>query len=400
MVISVFIITILILFIVFRERQFKKKFNLTQRFLDELPFEAVVFDEKLRYIYITGEAIKNKETREWLIGKTEYDYWNEKRNIPEMAKLRNEYILNAIKDKEIVSYEEKIIDRQGNEKFYLRRVKPVFDEGGKLVFVMGIGYDFTELIKKDNELEHLNIELKRSNEDLDNFAHIASHDLKAPLRSITSFLQLLRRRNKNRFEAPDFEYLDYAMNSATQLTNLIQSLLDYSCINKQTDSLKVIDLNHVVDLTRSNLFSILKERQAEIIHDNLPCITIHDFHAKQLIQNLIQNGLKYNRSEQPHVKVFAEETGDGTIVFGVQDNGIGISQEFQEKIFHVFQRLHSASEYDGSGIGLAACKRIVEFYDGKIWLESTLGEGTIFYFTLPNAQPSFKKEALLSPIED
>lgn len=389
-----FLLTISILFIVFREKHFHEKLNLNKRFFDELPFEAVIFDDKLRFVYITGEAVKNKEMRDWLIGKTEADYWTEKRGMPEVAKLRYERLLTAIENRETISYEEKIIDREGNEKYYMRRVKPIFDNKGKLVFVMGMGFDFSELIKKDNELEHLNQELKRSNEDLDNFAHVASHDLKAPLRSITSFLQLLQRRNRDRFDSTDHEYLNFALRSTGQLNSLIQSLLDYSCINKQTDTLKIIDLNTIVDLTKSNLFSILDERQADITFDYLPQLTMHDFHIKQLIQNLIQNGLKYNRNEKPLVKVFSKEREDGVLVMAVQDNGIGIHQEFQDKVFQVFRRLHSAHEFEGSGIGLAACKRIVEFYDGEIWFESAIGEGTTFYFTLPNAQPIFEKQAV------
>lgn len=226
--------------------------------------------------------------------------------------------------------------------------------------------------------------LIKSNQELTDFAHIASHDLRAPIRNIGSFTQLLEKRINGQLDVRSKEYLDFIKSNVRQSTKLIEDLLNYSKIDKNIGEPLPVDLNNVLLLVSNNLQSFIIEKKAEIIAKDLPLLRGHISLFVQLFQNLINNGLKYNRSEAPTVTISADWVGND-LVFRVTDNGIGIPPQYQAQIFGMFRRLHSSAEYEGSGIGLAFCERIVSTYGGKIWLESEENKGTTFFFTLPNA---------------
>jgi signal transduction histidine kinase len=227
--------------------------------------------------------------------------------------------------------------------------------------------------------------LEKSNKELTDFAHIASHDLKAPIRSIISFTQLFERRNKAKFDEVDREYFDYIKNNARHSAQLIESILNYSKIDKNLGEPTLVDLNNAVFLVEINQKSLMLDRNAEVICEILPTIKAHSPLIVQLLQNLIGNGIKYNKSENPSVKIGSKTNANKETVFYVKDNGIGIALENHQKVFGMFSRLHGQSEYEGTGIGLAFCQRIVETYGGVIYVESQIGEGTTVYFTLPKA---------------
>jgi signal transduction histidine kinase len=227
--------------------------------------------------------------------------------------------------------------------------------------------------------------LEKSNKELTDFAHIASHDLKAPIRGIISFTQLFERRNKAKFDDVDREYFDFIKNNARHSAQLIEAILNYSKIDKNLGEPVLVDLNNAVFLVEMNLKSLMQEHHAEVISENLPHIKAHSSLIVQLLQNLIGNGLKYNKSEKPTVKIGAKTTERNEALFYVEDNGIGIAPENYEKVFGMFSRLHGQSEYEGTGIGLAFCQRIVETYGGVIYVASKIGRGTTVYFTLPKA---------------
>lgn len=241
-----------------------------------------------------------------------------------------------------------------------------------------------ELELMQSQLSEYAQKLIKSNQELTDFAHIASHDLRAPIRNIGSFTQLLEKRMAGQLDERSREYLDFVKTNVRQSTKLIEDLLNYSKIDKNIGAPQPVDLSKVLLLVNNNLQSFIIEKKAQIIYNDLPILRGHTSLFVQLFQNFINNGLKYNKKETPTVTISTEKQGND-LVFKITDNGIGIPPQYQDQIFGMFRRLHSSAEYEGSGIGLAFCQRIVATYGGRIWLESVEGEGTTFFFTLPNA---------------
>lgn len=227
--------------------------------------------------------------------------------------------------------------------------------------------------------------LKQSNKDLTDFAHIASHDLKSPIRNIAGFAQLLQRRINVEKDQSTKEYLDFIISSADRAQKLITGLLSYSTADKNMGEQKVFYMCDAIDIARQNLVSIVEEKSVKLVYDRMVVIKANSTLVAQVLQNLINNGIKYNTSSQPVIEI---GTGihplEGRYFF-VRDNGIGIPEEYQKDIFKMFTRLHSIQQYEGSGIGLAFCNRVIKAYGGKMWLESQEDQGATFFFTLPNA---------------
>jgi signal transduction histidine kinase len=234
-------------------------------------------------------------------------------------------------------------------------------------------------------LKEYALKLEKSNRELTDFAHVASHDLKAPIRGILSFSQLFERRNKDKFDDTDREFFNYIKTNAAYSSRLIEDLLNYSKIDKNLDEPEQIDLNKSLNLMKMNLLSVSADKNIHFEIQNMPILRGHRTLVTQLFQNLINNGLKYNKNEQPMVTIGCEMNKRGVQHFFIKDNGIGIAPEHQERIFSMFHRLHNQTEYEGTGIGLAFCKRIVQIYGGTIWVESEEGKGSTFHFSLPKA---------------
>lgn len=252
--------------------------------------------------------------------------------------------------------------------------------------------DITEARRAQEELKRLNAdlntyatELERSNVELQQFAYVSSHDLKEPLRMVTSYLNLLERRYKGQLDSDAQEFIGFAVDGATRMQNLINDLLAYSRVGTHGQPFGLVDLESVLDQALANLQVMIEENGAQVTHDPLPTLAVDATQLIALFQNLIGNGIKFHGSRSPQVHVSARET-PGEWVFSVRDNGIGIEAGFYERIFVIFQRLHSRSEYPGTGIGLAVCKKIVERHDGRIWVESVIGDGSTFLFTIPKSQ--------------
>ncbi len=245
---------------------------------------------------------------------------------------------------------------------------------------------FTDVTKRkqaEEERERLIGELKRSNGELEQFAYVASHDLQEPLRMVASYVTLLQRRYRERLDEKADEYIHFAVDGAQRMQTLIEGLLAYSRIGRRGAEFKVVDLNAVFSAAVSNLSVLIGESGALITKDDLPLMCGDETQLVQLFQNLIGNGIKYIRKDvRPQVHVAARADGR-SCRFSVKDNGIGIEARFFERIFQIFQRLHTRDEYSGTGIGLALCKRIVERHQGRIWVESAPGQGSTFFFTLP-----------------
>jgi len=247
-----------------------------------------------------------------------------------------------------------------------------------LVFIR----DITERKIAEKKLKETMKELERSNKDLENFAYVASHDLQEPLRMITSYLQLLEFRYKDKLDDDADEFIKYAVDSAIRMQELIDGLLSYSRIGTQSKSFTSIDCNTIFNRALSDLEIAIEESGAIITNDPLPTIIGDDMQIGQLYQNLISNAIKFRGEEKPSVHVSAEQKKNDW-VFSVSDNGIGIESEYVDNIFTIFKRLHGNSKYPGTGLGLAVSKKIVERHGGRIWVESEPGMGSTFYFTIP-----------------
>lgn len=224
-------------------------------------------------------------------------------------------------------------------------------------------------------------QLARSNKELEQFAYVASHDLQEPLRVVVGYVQLLERRYQEQFDADAKDFFGFIVDGVTRMQQLITDLLNYSRIGTRGKEFKKLEMRKVVDRALANLQLVVEESGAEVVRGQLPTIEGDETQLVQLFQNLIGNGIKFHGESTPKIEISARREGSHW-VFAVRDNGIGIEQQYWEQIFVIFRRLHTRQRYAGTGIGLAICKRIVERHGGKIWLESTPGQGTTFFFTL------------------
>ena len=253
-------------------------------------------------------------------------------------------------------------------------------DGSFLILEMGI--DITERNQAENALKQTLADLTRSNEDLQQFAYVASHDLQEPLRNVASCLQLLEKKYKNKLDADADKYIDHAVEGAVRLKALIQDLLAYSRVGTKGKRLEPADCQQILAHTLNDLKPAISEAGAVITHDPLPTVAADDTQLLQVFQNLIGNAIKFRRDEPPRVHVSVVKNKKEWI-FSVRDNGIGIDSRYLDRIFVIFQRLHKRTQYDGTGMGLAIVKKVVERHGGRVWAESELGVGTTFYFTIP-----------------
>jgi PAS domain S-box-containing protein len=279
------------------------------------------------------------------------------------------------------------------------RVMGIYKSSGELVWMLvnasplynvskktpdGVITSFTDItpIKEANRLlQERALQLEQSNRDLQDFAYVASHDLQEPLRMVSSYVQLLEKRYKDKLDDSAKEFIYYAVDGAKRMQQLVNDLLSYSRVASQHKLQKEVSLEKVLGRAIKNLEFRIEETKAKITHDKLPSLTVDETQLMQLFQNLIGNALKFCKG-QPVIHIGLSDLGDRWR-FCVRDNGIGMKAEELERIFKPFQRLHSREEYEGTGIGLSVCRRIVERHGGDMWVESALGKGSTFFFTLP-----------------
>lgn len=236
-------------------------------------------------------------------------------------------------------------------------------------------------------VEERTAELARSNAELEQFAYIASHDLQEPLRMVSSYVQLLGRRYRGKLDKDADEFIAFASEGATRMQRLINDLLAYSRVGTRGKSFEEVNLNVVLAQALENLQIAIKEKNAVVTYDPLLVVYGDGGQLTQIFQNLIDNAIKFS-SNQPVVHVSDRLEGN-KCVCSVKDNGIGIAPEYLNRLFMLFQRLHTRKEYPGTGLGLAICKRIIERHGGKIWVESEPGKGSTFYFSIPTTQRSY-----------
>ncbi|MEN6341847.1 MAG: PAS domain S-box protein [Methanospirillum sp.] len=278
----------------------------------------------------------------------------------------------------------RVLRRDGRAIRAALTVRPIWTNG-RMDGALVVAHDITERIESEEALREYAENLRRSNEDLERFAYVSSHDLQEPLRSIVSFSQLLERRYRGRLDQDADEYIEFIVEGGTRMQTLILDLLAYSRVNTKAQELRPTDAEAVMASVERNLDFQLREAGAVLTADPLPTVTADPLQLEQVFTNLVSNAIKFRRPDEPlRIHVGARRI-DGFWEFSVADNGIGIEPEYYDRIFVIFQRLHTKEAYPGTGIGLAIVKRIVDRHGGTIRVESTPGEGSTFFFTLPAA---------------
>ncbi len=321
---------------------------------------------------------------------------------------------NVLKDRKICIYSYQIQEKFPLDPF-LKNIQvesfmgvPLFDSTGRVLGVIAIlshqpwqeTQFMTEILnifaaraaaelerqQAEVELQQQKQDLARSNDELQQFAYVASHDLQEPLRMVTSYLELLERRYKGQLDSKADQFIAYAVDGAVRMQTLINALLSYSRIGSREQEFKPVNCADILQDVLANLQVTIAQNNALITSDPLPIVSGDRAQLTQLFQNILNNGIKFRREEIPQIHVGVKRFSDKWL-FSIRDNGIGIDNQYADRIFVIFQRLHSRSEYPGTGIGLAICKKIVERHGGKLWVESQsetkTGQGSTFLFTLP-----------------
>ena len=238
-----------------------------------------------------------------------------------------------------------------------------------------------------DQLDEQTRDLERSNAELEQFAYVASHDLQEPLRKVASFCQLLEQRYRGQLDERADQYIDFAVDGAKRMQQLINDLLAFSRVGRSGNELQPVALDEIARRALADLDAVRVDARATVDVGDLPTVLGEPSLLTVLFQNLIGNAIKFRSEQPPEVRLTAERDGDGWLIT-CSDNGIGIDPEYAERVFVIFQRLHAKDEYAGTGIGLAMCRKIVEHHGGRIWLDPEAGPGTTFRFTLPALEES------------
>jgi two-component system, chemotaxis family, sensor kinase Cph1 len=269
---------------------------------------------------------------------------------------------------------EGIIQRKDGSHFNARLESMLSEHDGDVQCLTAV-IDITELKTAEEKL-------KRSNAELEQFAYSASHDLREPLRTIASFLQLLEKRYRGRLDEKADEYIDFVVDSAHRMGKLLDDLVEFSRLDWKPGRMKAVDCSVALEKAIYDLGTAIEESGAQLTYDPLPTVVADESRISRLFQNLVANAIKFRGKGKSRIHVSAKKK-ENEWVFSVRDEGIGLDPKFAERIFVVFQRLHTREEYEGTGMGLAMCKKIVKLHGGRIWVESAPGQGATFYFTLP-----------------
>lgn len=347
------------------------------------------WDIILNKVVRTGRGLKILFGYEPAEADLDFDFWMKKvhpDDLPNVLEKQQAFLNDA--STQYWEDEYRFLRKDGAYSYVFDRGYILRNEEGKAIRMIGATRDITErkqnealLLELNNRLKQRADELAASNVELERFAYIASHDMQEPLRMITSFLQLFKKRYEDQIDETAEQYIHYAVDGADRMKRLIMDLLEYSKVGSNKENFKTINTNELLGEVVNVFLTRLEEVKGIITMDELPVVCANKTQLFQLFQNLVGNALKYASDAPPRIHISGKEEED-RYLFSVSDNGIGIKPVFFEKIFVLFQRLHHKNEYGGTGIGLAICKKIVERHKGRIWLESAPGKGSCFYFTI------------------
>lgn len=367
------------------ERRAEEEERKARAFLDGTRDMVTVVDPEGRLLYVNASASKflGGATGEF-IGKRMFDFAH-----PDDMDTTQRSFEGWIREKvSWASLENRLVSKDGRVLHALWTIMPQF-RNGELFEIWSIARDITERKGYEEELKMLNNSLARSNQELEQFAYVASHDLQEPLRMVSSYTQLLARRYQDQLDQDARDFIDFAVDGANRMQRLIQDLLSFSRVTTRGQPMKNLDVHDALGEAVHNLQAAIQESGALVSNSELPWILGDSTQISMIFQNLIGNAIKFHKPDEPprvHVSARRDAARGGFWVLSVQDNGIGIETRHFDRLFVIFQRLHGKQDYPGTGIGLALCKRIVERHGGNIWLESEAGVGTTFFFTLPSAE--------------
>jgi PAS domain S-box-containing protein len=357
------------------------------RAIFENSVDNILLIDKNRII-IAINRVEYRYTKEEVIGKSLFDF-----QMPESVEVLKKAIDSVFKNKTPFMYENEFMNN-GKKLYFSSSISPIFSGDGEVDNVVFITRDISAQKKSEIEIRDMNTilelkvnerteELKKTNNELEQFAFVASHDLREPLRTISNFVGLFQKQYKGKLDKNADEYLRFISDSTGRMETLITDLLDYSRIGKTDLDKTKLDCNILLKEVLNDLSKSINESNAEIHSEQLPMLMGYPTEIKSVFQNLLSNAIKFQKKDAHPIVHITVKDNASEWLFGVKDNGIGIDKTYFNKLFVLFQRLHSKEEYPGTGIGLVQCKKIIELQGGKIWVESELGKGSIFYFTIP-----------------
>ncbi len=356
--------------------------QMLQSILDHIPQRVFWKDTDLRYLGANRPFLEDAGLQhiDELVGQEDFALaWR-----PDAERYRSDDRAVIASGADKIGYEEPQRTRDGELRWLRTSKIPLRERDGRIFGVLGSYEDITDARRAEVNLAALNEELSRSNADLEQFAYVASHDLQEPLRMVVSYVQLLEKRYAENLDERGKKYIDYIVEGALRMQQLINDLLVYSRVGTRSKPYKQIQCNQLVGQVLFTLQLAVKEADGRVEVGELPTLIADESQLFQVFQNLVTNAIKFRSKEPPLVKIDAQRAPN-CWQFSVSDNGIGIDPQHFERIFTIFQRLHAREEYPGTGIGLAICKRIIQRHGGKIWVESTPGQGSTFYFTIEDS---------------
>jgi signal transduction histidine kinase len=344
--------------------------------LDTLREGLLLLDPELRVLAANHSFYQTFQVEEEeTLGKVVYELGDGQWDIPALRVLLKETIN---KEQPFKDYQVEHNFPRIGQKVMLLNAR-IVEEGAIILAIE----DITERHRIEKELQQAMEELQRSNKELESFAYVASHDLQEPLRMVSSYTQLLAKRYQGQLDDEADEFIFFAVDGAKRMQQLINDLLAFSRVGTRGKPFGPVEGGKVLGRALTNLRGAVEESQAEVTTDTMPPLWGDEGQLVQVFQNLLSNAIKFRGPENPAISV-AAELRDDEWLFCVRDNGIGIDPQYDTRIFQVFQRLHSRKDYAGTGIGLAICDKIIKRHGGSIWVESELGEGSAFFFTLPS----------------
>ncbi len=302
--------------------------------------------------------------------------------LPEDRDAVRENAVSMLKGGSSLGYEFRVVNKQAKIKWVMETVVPIYYRRKRAT--LGSLIDVTERKQMEERLKQITDEMQRSNTELEQFAYVISHDLQEPLRMVSSYTQLLAKRYSKKLDADADEFIAYAVDGAKRMQTLLHDLLDYSRVGTRGKPFSLVNCEHIVEQAMANLKIAIEECGASVSYDVLPTIMGDEGQLVRLFQNLIGNAIKFRREEAPQVNISAQRRNN-TVTFSVKDNGIGIDPQHSQSIFEIFRRLHTKEEYQGTGMGLAICKKIVDRHGGHISVQSQPGQGSTFYFSVDMA---------------
>lgn len=373
-----------------RTARLKREQYLLNALVDNIPDPVFFKDCEGRFIRVNQAMAEDAgfDAPSQLVGKTDADIWAG--GLPAETAEDERKILET--GEPLINKEEMPVTDGGPDRWVLVTKMPLRDETGKVTGIFGIARDITE--RKQQELEkerqtralaQAKEALERSNADLQQFAYVASHDLQEPLRAVAGYCQLLESKLGDSADEEVRTFLGHATDGAKRMQSLINSLLSYARVETRGKAFEPVDANEALKTALANLQITIEEGSAEVTSADLPVVHGDRDQLVRLFQNLVGNAIKFRDEAAPQIQIEVDAIPEGWL-FSVRDNGIGLEQQYADKVFVIFQRLHTRTQYPGTGLGLAITKRIVERHGGRIWVESKLGEGSTFMFTLPRME--------------